>query len=320
MKERIYIKTKNSGISLNVILKAHKNYCIENSIPFRELDLSIFNVFHYLYIGFLGSYRNIDLIFIGPLYFHSIFASKSIIILHDFGSLSSSKYYKLIIRFYSIFFKKRTLLCVSDQTKQELKDILGIENGIVLRNFNRFSNHNLTALVKKKKSFSLINILVFNQTKNKNLEYILCNLNNNEKYNLFIIGTYNIEYFSNILDNKGLSYKFYNNIDDNSLTKLYLQSSLILFLSTYEGFGMPIIEGQSFGLPVIASNLSVFQNEVIRDSAIYVDISKNANLNTYIDHVVSNYFYYVELSLYNASLFSYSNYFNTFNSILLSKK
>ena len=36
----------------------------------------------------------------------------------------------------------------------------------------------------------------------------------------------------------------------------YQQSDIILFPSLYEGFGLPIIEGQKAGRPVITSNIS----------------------------------------------------------------
>jgi len=43
-----------------------------------------------------------------------------------------------------------------------------------------------------------------------------------------------------------------------------------LFASTYEGFGMPIIEAQAIGRPVITSNIGAMK-EVALDTACLVD-------------------------------------------------
>jgi len=42
--------------------------------------------------------------------------------------------------------------------------------------------------------------------------------------------------------------------DDDSLAALYRSASVLLFPSVYEGFGWPVLEAMSFGLPVVASN------------------------------------------------------------------
>jgi len=60
------------------------------------------------------------------------------------------------------------------------------------------------------------------------------------------------------------------NISDQELQKCYLRSDLLLFASLKEGFGMPIIEAQSAGLPVITSNVSSMP-EVAGDSALLVN-------------------------------------------------
>ncbi|MBI1781069.1 MAG: glycosyltransferase [Sphingobacteriales bacterium] len=45
---------------------------------------------------------------------------------------------------------------------------------------------------------------------------------------------------------------------------------MVLFISTYEGFGMPIIEANVVGRPLITSNLSPM-TEIADDSAIKVN-------------------------------------------------
>ncbi|MDB9964276.1 glycosyltransferase family 4 protein [Vicingaceae bacterium] len=50
----------------------------------------------------------------------------------------------------------------------------------------------------------------------------------------------------------------------------YVSSDILFFASTFEGFGMPIIEAQTIGRPVITSNL-LSMPEVGGDACVYVD-------------------------------------------------
>lgn len=59
-------------------------------------------------------------------------------------------------------------------------------------------------------------------------------------------------------------------VGDQQLAALYQESSGLVFPSLYEGFGIPILEAQSFGCPVITSNVSSMP-EVAGDGAIFVD-------------------------------------------------
>lgn len=43
-------------------------------------------------------------------------------------------------------------------------------------------------------------------------------------------------------------------VSDDELLCLYQQADLVTFVSTYEGFGLPIVEAQSIGRPVVTSN------------------------------------------------------------------
>jgi glycosyltransferase involved in cell wall biosynthesis len=51
----------------------------------------------------------------------------------------------------------------------------------------------------------------------------------------------------------------------------YLNSDILVFASTYEGFGMPIIEAQACGVAVVTSNLSSMPEVGGKESAVYVD-------------------------------------------------
>jgi glycosyltransferase involved in cell wall biosynthesis len=59
-------------------------------------------------------------------------------------------------------------------------------------------------------------------------------------------------------------------VSDAELAQLYASAEFLVMPSLYEGFGFPIIEAQSFGVPVITSNVSSMP-EVAGKGALFVE-------------------------------------------------
>ena len=59
-------------------------------------------------------------------------------------------------------------------------------------------------------------------------------------------------------------------VKDIALQEIYSNFNFVLLLSQYEGFGLPVLEAQSHGVPVICSRLPIFE-EILQQSAFYVD-------------------------------------------------
>lgn len=59
-------------------------------------------------------------------------------------------------------------------------------------------------------------------------------------------------------------------VDDDQLVQLYNQADLFAFPSRYEGFGLPVLEGMSCGVPVLTSSCSSLP-EVAGGAALLVD-------------------------------------------------
>lgn len=64
--------------------------------------------------------------------------------------------------------------------------------------------------------------------------------------------------------------KFIGRISDEELVEYYNKAKLFLFPSLYEGFGIPPLEAQACGCPVIASKVTSLP-EVCRESVLYCD-------------------------------------------------
>ena len=58
-----------------------------------------------------------------------------------------------------------------------------------------------------------------------------------------------------MLKQLGVEYSTQSKLADAEMQEAYATSDFLLFASTLEGFGMPIIEAQMVGLPVITSNI-----------------------------------------------------------------
>jgi len=59
-------------------------------------------------------------------------------------------------------------------------------------------------------------------------------------------------------------------LTDEELVAAYQRCDMVVFASLYEGFGLPILEAQAIGRPVITSNFGAMR-EAAGDGALFVD-------------------------------------------------
>ena len=72
------------------------------------------------------------------------------------------------------------------------------------------------------------------------------------------------------LEQAGIEYECAEDPSDSDVAAKYRDADLLVFCSTYEGFGMPIIEAQAVGRPVVTSNMEPMA-EVAGGAACLVD-------------------------------------------------
>lgn len=70
-----------------------------------------------------------------------------------------------------------------------------------------------------------------------------------------------------------LKVHFLSGVNDNELQALYQSAEAMIYPSLFEGFGLPVVEAQASGCPVITSNISSMP-EAGGNAAIYVDPEK----------------------------------------------
>lgn len=97
-------------------------------------------------------------------------------------------------------------------------------------------------------------ILFIGATPNKNLERTLEALKG-IACELHLIGKFSSDQI-NRLEGSGLDYTIFSNLTEEELNLRYASADLLLFPTLFEGFGLPIIEAQQAGRPVITSNIA----------------------------------------------------------------
>lgn len=113
-------------------------------------------------------------------------------------------------------------------------------------------------------------VLQVGTAKNKNLERVVEALQGIPCH-LEIVGPLSSEH-RHLLDSSGISYRGYGHVSDARLREIYEACDLVVFPSLYEGFGLPIIEAQALGRPVVTSNICSMP-EIAGGGACLVDAS-----------------------------------------------
>jgi len=225
--------------------------------------------------------------------------TKSIITVHDimpllFPSMLPLKtqiYWKLI----RLNIKKADkIIAVSNTTKEDIIDKLNIENSKISVIYHGVSEQfrPIPDIEKEKKKYHLKYGLTFSD--NSIVIMAVSSIKPTKNYvnlieafrrvyeeldvpiHLLIVGKVAdkklILNLNKIISNNNLSSNvhFLGYVPDEELTVLYNLVDFFVFPSFYEGFGLPILEAQACGCPVITSNISSMP-EVAGDGAILVD-------------------------------------------------
>ena len=242
---------------------------------------------------------NLDIFETFRLPFFNKFSKVNVLTIHDLRYLLSkfSGYKKFFNFIYCKIFLKiiNQFIVVSNSTKKELKSKLNfhnitvIENGIDTKKFQklyRSSTFQLNSSFKTKEKFiftvghfelrkNYLNlILSIKKLKNLNIKLIIAGNANSKKEIIYKKNLQNI-----IFENK-LNYrvKLLSNLSDDEIKILYKNCSLFIFPSTYEGFGIPVLEAMSFNKKIILSNIDPFKEIIKFNKKIFFDPSNPSDI------------------------------------------
>ncbi len=193
------------------------------------------------------------------------------------------------------------IVTVSNHTKNELIN-LGFDKNKIDVIYPYISN-NIKLIDKSKeelrKELNLpldkkIIINVSGNTPNKNNDLLPSIAKLSDNYLLIHVGP---KVSDNILN--------FENVDDSLLSVLYQASDVYLSTSLDEGFGIPPIEAQRFGLPVVARKLDIYNETMGKSYVNVIDFFKNINdWRNAIEYAIYHVDEYREKSIENAKKYS----------------
>lgn len=200
----------------------------------------------------------------------SLIGCKSILTIHDTVFMDfnrSSKLMKLYMEWMwlKIPLKLATkVVCISNETKRHVcahstrKDIEVIHNAI----------DPSFKTVLKDQALRPRKVLLIGTSSNKNVDRTIQALRGLD-CELTVIGNLS-GCQRDLLSSCGIEYRQMANLSDEQIIQEYIRCDIVSFVSLFEGFGMPVIEANKVGRPVIASDIPVIR-EVAGDSAVLVD-------------------------------------------------
>lgn len=137
----------------------------------------------------------------------------------------------------------------------------------------------------KSKAFNEVcpRILQIGTTQNKNIERLSQALKDMNCQFVIIGNLSSSQRFT--LDLNSINYENYVDLSETELLEQYYQADLLALVSTYEGFGLPIVEANAVGCPVITSNLYSMP-EVAGNAACIVDPYDLADIRSGIERII----------------------------------
>ncbi|MEQ8925273.1 MAG: glycosyltransferase family 1 protein [Fulvivirga sp.] len=222
---------------------------------------------------------------------------RSIITIHDLGHFESTlKGWKRLI-FKKIWLewplkRARSITSISNFTKDRLLYHFPYLQGKINVIYNplpivyRDSNSVSRSLSTTPK------ILQVGAMENKNIERLIAAVTDIH-CELILLRDYD-NILQKLLNRLKIKHKFLSNLNQEDVMRLYRGADILYFASTYEGFGMPIIEAQSQGCVVLTSNLASMP-EVSGNGACLVDPYNIDSINDGLVKVISNEGYRLKL-------------------------
>ena len=224
-----------------------------------------------LWVRKIASHNGINHMTGGPHYFLlAIPFRKNILTIHDLVLLHNSKGLKHWL-FKWLWFKlpimcSRKITCITETVRQDLLKTIHVDERKVVTIYNpvsplfRPSQHDFNSTCPR--------ILHIGTAWNKNTVRMISALKG-IPCKIVIVGEQN-EDITSALKQTNADYEVLYNLTNEELYHQYKLADIISFPSIFEGFGMPIIEGQATGRPVLCSNISPM-TEVAGDGACLIN-------------------------------------------------
>ncbi|WP_297092250.1 glycosyltransferase family 1 protein [uncultured Draconibacterium sp.] len=236
----------------------------------------------------------------------------NVVTLHDFiDKTFNQNYFVKTIKWYLMknsLFDADAIICVSQNTKKDLLHYLPKISSSKVYVVNNGKSEEFYRLENRLQTEEFV-LFVGKRNDYKNFKVVVEALKTETSKKLIIVGGGQLEEHElELLKSLGEErYSHKELISNEELNTLYNKAFCLVYPSLYEGFGIPVIEAQSAGCPVIAANKSSLP-EVLSDSGILLNNVNTKEIGKAFqrleDHETRNQ--HIELGLQNAARFSWN--------------
>ena len=238
-----------------------------------------------------------------------ISSAKKVVVVHDvksfFNNVSGVRKKIKELMFIKVLGKADKIVSISEQTEKELKDY-GFRSCVIYDPVSPTFTY-----VEKVPNMECPIVLHIGTNPNKNLHNTILALKGLKCF-LRIVGVLSSEDIKLLHDNE-IEYFSRSNISDEELLEEYRSCDIVNFPSLYEGFGMPIIEGQATGRVVVTSKISPMK-DVAGGASVLVDPHDVLSIRKGYLEAINEGDKYIEKGLKNVKRFTVpfitSQYFN----------
>jgi glycosyltransferase involved in cell wall biosynthesis len=160
------------------------------------------------------------------------------------------------------------LTAISEETKKQLEDEFPAAAGKTELIPNCVDPAFVRNRPVRKSGSGILRVLQVGTGPNKNLERVAVAASGLPVH-LRIIGPVSYQQRA-LLRSLGLNWSSAEQLSAEDLMLEYKHSDALVFASIYEGFGLPIVEAQAMGIPVITSKIAPM-SDTAGDAALFVD-------------------------------------------------
>lgn len=185
--------------------------------------------------------------------------------------------------------RSRHVFTVSNIIKAELVKYYGIPETKVSVTYNGVGERMLVKQRDVPKKKIILSVGTFNIRKNQHtLVKAFLQSSIKDEYILVLAGDRNKVFAESGITNDmaGDHIKIYDKLTDEELMALYQQAEVVVSLSNYEGFGIPIIEGLFFGCKILCSDIAVYR-ELFSNVASFCKQNDVADVASQLESIVS---------------------------------
>jgi glycosyltransferase involved in cell wall biosynthesis len=250
--------------------------------------------------------------------------NRNILTIHDCVILSRLSKWNPKFWFFKWFWfdlpikKADTVTVISEKTKNEVLNYVNCPSDklLVIPNYVN-PNFKYSPKVFNKKQPVILQV---GTNLNKNLPNLILAIKG-VNCKLVIIGKLLKEQETMLSENKIFYSNFYN-LTQKELINQYIEADIISFISTYEGFGMPVIESQAIGRALITSDVNPMK-EIAGDGACLVDPYDYIAIKKAINNIISDDLYrelLISKGVENSKKYSFDKVTQMYRSLYLSKE